>query len=419
MTTSINLWAMIGSYLLAAILSPITVRLLKTLKNKFFIISICILNLILCLQISASAYWNSVSLSALQTTWPPISFDLSSFAPWSYFGAALSLGGGLAIFFISRQDFHKTSVLFLIELAFLETLLFSNHIIITATLTVLSGLLSSIPFCFSHQADKQVNTLTSILLWHRFSDLLLLFSIASWKMNISIDWCASLFLIGIFIRTSPLMLARPLQLNLTAISPVARTFYFFSMGLGGAVLLMKSDLFFLIPQHIRMFFILLYILSAIFAFIRIFLNQNNLLIRADIASLWIALFYTAILADASHIACLFFISACLFFPFLFNWGLHINPTIVKEEPLWKLLILSGWRIDSLIEIIFLKTTWCFAYFTKEIVSVFIYILWIQIPQISFSFVQILLRILNAGGAQKAITVVILGLILFLIHYVGI
>ena len=396
MTTSVNLWVVIGLYLLAAALAPITTRLFKTFKNKIFIVSICLLNLILCSQISVSGHW----------------------PPWNYLSVALAFGGGITLFFIPRQIFHKAVVLFLVVQACLISLLFSNHITVTVTLTILSGLLTSIPFFFSSQAYKS-DSLTSILLWHRSSDLLLLFSITAWRLNISIDICASLFLLGIFIRTSPLILTTSLQSHLHFISPAARTFYFFSMGFGSYILFFKSNLFFLIPEKLKLIFAILYIFSALFALISVFLRQNSLSLRTNLAFLWISLFYIATLTNHSNVALVFMLVTCMFFPFLFNWRALENHAPIKEESLWRSLILSGWRVDSLMEKIYLKTTSSLAYFTREIIAPTIYILWIQIPQILAAFVRIVLRLLNAGGAQKAITVVLLALTLLLIYYAGI
>ncbi len=419
MTTSLNSWAVVGFYLLAAILSPISVRLLKTFKNKIFIVSICALNLILCCKIAYSSYLNPILSPPIQIAWPQLSFDFVSFLPWSYLSVALALGGGLAIFFIPRQIFHKTSILFLIELALLESLLFANHILLAVSLTILCGLLTSLTFCFSSQANKQTNALTSVLLWHRFSDLLLLFSIASWQINIPANWGAALFLSGIFIRTSPLMLTTSLQSNLSSISPTARTFYFFSMSFSSAVLFIKSNLLLLIPPELKIIFISLYIFSSVFAVLCAALSKNNALIRLYAAFLWITILHVVILMDAANAAQIFLIGTCLFFPVLFNLKISLNHILATEEPLWKALVLSGWKIDNLLETIFLTTTRYLSYFIKEIISPIIYVLWIQVPQIISGFIQIILRILNAGGAQKAITVVILGLTLFLIYYAGI
>jgi hypothetical protein len=397
MKTSINIWAVTGFYLVAAILSPVTIQIFKPFKNKIFTVSIVLLNLILCLQLSISAYE----------------------IPWSYLSIVLALSGSITLFFIPRQIFHKAVVLFLLVQVCLSSLLFSNHILMTVTFAILSGLLASMPFLLNYQTSQQPDRLMSILLWHRCSDLFILFSTLTSLPNISTFLSSSLFLTGIFIRSSPLILTTSLQSHLDLVSPAARTFYFFSMGFGSAILFVKSNLFFLIPENLKTVFIILYIFSALFALASAFLHQNSSALRADFAFLWIAGFHIATLTNLPNIAHTFLLGTCLIFSLLFNWKVPTNQSLEKEKSLWKSLLLSGWRIDSLIEKIFLKAAFSFAYFTRQIISPIIYILWIQIPQLLAVFSKIILRLLNAGGAQKAITVTLLALTLFLIYYAGI
>ncbi|MDA0713518.1 MAG: hypothetical protein O2897_05985 [bacterium] len=419
MSISTSLFTLPALYLLTAILAPITFKIFRTFKNKVIVLIICALNLALSLKFSFNAYFANITPTLERSPWPYIGTELNAPFLWIALSTCFSLSGFIGILFIPRDIFQSTISPFLILLAFLQIISLSNDYSFMIVLCIIAGLIINIPFYLNFKKDEQLFSLMSLLMWLRISDILLLFSAASYYLQISISFSSALLLTGIFIRFSFLIAVSSLRELFPLNISTTNLFYCLCFGLLSVVLLVKAQLVITIPKTQVFTFIALYSLSGISAFISLLLKKNNSNRNLDLSFFLLPILFILTLLELNIYMLICFFAVGIALAFIHSH--KVNATFQEENlPQHKIsFICSKLHFDILIENFYLKTITNLAYITRKIISPVIDIFWLHIPAFITANAIFLSKIVSAGGAQKTISVIFLGLILFLIYYVEI
>lgn len=419
MPISISLITLPSLYLLAAIIAPITFRIFRTFKNKVIILAICAINLVLSLIYTFQAYFNDITPALQSIPWLYFSTELSAPFSWIAISTGFSLSGLIAILYIPRNIFHSTISLFLILLALLQFTSLSNNFDTIVILSIISCLIINIPLHQNFKENNQLSALISLLGWLRASDILLLFSVIFWHLDISANFCSALLLTGIFIRFSFLIAVSSLRVLFPFNTSTTNLFYCFCLGLGSVLLLAKSQLVIIIPTVQIYIFVILYCLSAFAAFFSTELNADTLKQNINLPFILLPILSVLTLLKLEFYMIVSFIFVANILAFTFSKV--ASESFTEKKPLkWKItLIFSKLHLDNLIEGLYLKIASNISQFVRKILSPTINIIWLQIPAFTTGASTLLVKIFNTGGAQKAISIIFIGLILFLIYYVGI
>jgi hypothetical protein len=385
-----QLWMIPGLYFLGAVLVSPATLLFRSYKAKGFLVAVAVSNAVLAALLLLDVQNPGLATSALL--------------------AALSIGAVLTQTLTSRQNLPHAGVFSSLVFFLLSVTILSTSLSMTLVATILSGFVLSYAQLSTSSDEVHATSVAPLLFWHRISDLLLLFCLCLSSVPSLKTWFDFVFLSGIFIRASFLFAPTQLAQSLQPATSLTRTLYFFAMGQGGVVLLAKYGASLGANSILSKAFICLSVLWFIMAISNALLRRRERYFDICVSQITLAsiflLWLSGLQVAAIWMSILAYVLAAPLFIFGPGQSAQIQTPILGVK-IDRLFYRSWTRLLAAGSLFFRRFIW----------PLLIYGVLVRMPSLASTLARLLLRFLSAGGAQKAMATLLVGILAFFFFYV--